>query len=706
MVKLFKILGGLLLAVVVLVLVAVIVIPLVVDPNDYKGEIVAQVEQHTGRELTISGDLNLSIFPWLGLEMGGMTLSNAQGFGDQSFAAVEQAAVRVKIMPLLSKRVEIDTIILDGLVVNLAKNREGVTNWDDLVKGGAPQPQEQAEQTKPRSSSDDGRGTPLAAFTIGGIDINNARISWDDKSSGQQYVISPLNLRTGAIESGKPVDLELTVGMTSSAPKAKADLSLKGRVNLDQVAGQLTVDGLALRLSAEGEDLPGGKIDASLDSNLMLTLDGQSADVNNLLLTLGDLKLSGSIQARQLASAPQVSGSLQLAEFNLRQWAASIGQELPPTADPKVLTRVGAKLVLKASEGVTRLENLQLTLDDSTLTGSASIKGPAIGFNLKLDAIDADRYLPPESEKPAAKKEGSGSKGDAKGAKEPELLPVEMLRKLDINGQIAVGKLIIKKLKAADILLKVKAKGGNITVDQQVGKFYDGAFKGKVKLDVRGKQPLIGITSDLSGLQAGPLLKDLTGKDQLSGKGLFKADIKTSGNTLTSFKRNLGGKLNFLFDDGAVKGVNVAQMLREAKARMKGESLPKTDQPAQTDFSVMSGSATIKKGLLTNKDLLAKSPYLRVNGNGTVNLVSERLDYLIKPVVVSTAKGKGGEGLDDLKGIPVPIKVSGSFSDPSYSLDMEALLKETGKAKIEEQKEELKGKAQDKLQDALRGLFK
>ncbi len=117
----------------------------------------------------------------------------------------------------------------------------------------------------------------------------------------------------------------------------------------------------------------------------------------------------------------------------------------------------------------------------------------------------------------------------------------------------------------------------------------------------------------------------------------------------------------------------------------------------------------INKGVLTNKDLLAKSPYLRVSGDGQVNLVNETLDYKVKAVVVSTEKGQGGEGLDDLKGVPLPVHLTGPYASPDYSFDFGSVLAGAQKAKVEEKveekKQELKKKLDSGLKSKLKGLF-
>ncbi|OQX47808.1 MAG: hypothetical protein B0D87_08605, partial [Candidatus Sedimenticola endophacoides] len=299
------------------------------------------------------------------------------------------------------------------------------------------------------------------------------------------------------------------------------------------------------------------------------------------------------------------------------------------------------------------------------------------------------------------REEGQAPAAEAGSGEEGPLLPVETLRALDINGSLKIGRLTIKKLLAEQIELSVAARGGKLSIGQKVGSFYQGVFDGKVDIDVTGKTPVMQIRESMSGLQAEPLVKDLTGEDRFAGKGRFSADLNTRGNSVKAIKQSLGGKLDFRFEDGAVKGFNLARIIRETKAKFQGQSLPPDDAPPQTDFSELSASAVIDQGVLNNQDLLAKSPFLRVTGKGTVDLAADRLDYTVTPVVVSTDAGQGGEGLEELKGVPVPVRLSGTFAKPDYAIDWGAVLTGTQKAKIEEKKQEVQQKLEKKLQDKL-----
>ncbi len=683
MVKLIKILVWLLLVVVVLIGTAVVVAPLVLDPNDFKGDIITQVKERTGRDLKIDGDLKLSVFPWLGIEIGEVELGNAPGFGDQPFAAAKSAAVRVKLMPLFDKELVVDTIGVDGLVLNLAKAKDGHTNWDDLV--AAEEPAAEKGAAEPGTE-----GGGLARLAIGGVDIQDGRISWDDRQAGEKYEISGLLLKSGAIEPGHPVALETGLTLKQAKPQLTAKLRMTGTVVLDEEAGRLTVDDLQAEVDATGEAIPRGNLRAALATALGLALDGSSLTLDRLNLTSGNLQLTGNLKGSDLGGTPAFSGALKLAPFNLRGWLQSQGMTVPETADAGVLTRFGAETTLASRAGATELEKLKITLDDTQVTGGARLRGEAIGFGLNVDAIDLDRYLPPKREERAGAGTGAGSGGDE------ELLPVETLRGLNLNGSLTIGRLVVNQLKAEDVRIDVKAAGGQLHLDQRVNRFYEGSYQGSTDVDVRGATPLVRSESALANVQASPLLLDLTGKDRLSGTGRFNAKLNARGNSANSWKRTLAGNLDFRFENGAVKGINLAQTIRETKALFEGKPAPKSNEPVQTDFSELSGTGVITNGILTNRDLSAKSPYLRVNGAGTVNLVSEATDYDLRTVIVGTAKGQGGKELADLEGVTIPVHVSGRYSDPKYSVNWAEVLTSSQKAKLQE-------KLQERLQDALGG---
>lgn len=232
-------------ALLIVLFIAAVVITLVyIDPNDYKESIASEVTEKTGRDIRIDGNINLSYYPWLGLEVEGISIGNVSGFGDKPFLQTKTVKVRVKLLPLLRKELEVDTFILHGTIINLAKNAKGVTNWDDLIK-----PQEKTE-----SSSN---ALPFAALILGGIDIQNANIYWDDKQQGVTYKITNANISTDELKFGEPIDITASLNIAASKPALTAAVKFKGTVAYEDSGDVLLLEAKVKgKLKASGADLP------------------------------------------------------------------------------------------------------------------------------------------------------------------------------------------------------------------------------------------------------------------------------------------------------------------------------------------------------------------------------------------------------------------------------------------------------------------
>ncbi len=684
--KLFKVLGIIIGVALLLVVAAVVVVPMVVDPNDFKQEIIQRVHEQTGRDLKIAGDLNISVFPWIGVQVDGVELSNAKGFGKGPFAAVKHASLRVKLMPLLEKKVEVDTIGLEGVALNLARKGNGSANWDDLAKGG-----KQKKGAKTQGSKD---GPALEGLAIGGIDIKDARITWDDAQAGQSYEISDFNLKSGAIVPGSPVGLSMEMSLRSREPALNARIGLGGTVELNQADRQINVRGLNLTLEAEGAALPNGKLQAELDSILLLALDGHAFALLDLKARSGALNITGDIKGTKLnTNTPQFSGKLAVAEFSPRDWMGSQGMEIPAMVDAKALSRLAANLTLSSSGMSTKIDKLAIQLDDTRVDGNAVIQGKAATFKLNLDAIDLDRYMAEDSAQGGAT--AGARSGDGTASTGGQMIPVDLLRTLDLSGTIDIGRMTLNKLPAEKVHVSLKSRNGVLESSQTIGAFSGGNYSGTLNIHAGGNTPQLRLTSKLSGVQLEPLLTQLAGEKRISGEGHFNGDLTASGNDINSIKRSLNGTMDFNLLKGAIKGINLAAELRRAKALLSGKPAPKEDGPVQTDFSQIKGSEKIKNGIMYNDDLQALSPFFRITGSGTANLVRETLDYTVNVFVVETSKGQGGHdlaGLEELerKKIGVPVHFTGTFASPKWQVKWDKVL-------LESQKEELRNKLEEKL---------
>jgi AsmA protein len=736
--KFLKILFSTLLVIILLIVIAIAVLPFIIDPNDFKPQIAAQVKKMTGRELTLGGDIDLSVFPWLGVELQKVSLSNPPNFGETPFAKADDMEVRVKLLPLLEKRVEMDTVVLSGLDLNLVRNASGKTNWEDLV---AEKPQETPPEAEPPKEGTEEQPSPLAGgVVIAGLKIEAARVNWRDEVKNVSYTIEHLNLATEPLVPGEPTKVNLACDFSSSQPNVSGHLDFGGKVTADMEANHYRLQDTDLKLTAAGPALPieqlalqlGANIDAFLAeqqftaSDLKLTSQVKASqipeplnatltttanmDLNKGTLTLQNLnlaalgiKLNGQINGTKILTEPNFNGQLASNEFSPRHTAKALAIELPPTADESVLNKAQLALKFSASPKDFDAKALVVKLDDSTLKGSAAarnFKQPAIRYDLALDTINVDRYLPPPSEKsaapstPLATPPASPGTGVAAGAGK---LPIEALRALNASGILKIGELTISGIHSEDIRITLDAKDGLVKLNPLSARLYQGTYAGNMRLDVRNQLPKLAIDEKLAGVKAGPLLKDLTGDDKILGTANINAKLTANGATPEAIERSLNGTAGFSFTDGAVKGINIARLIREATAAVEGKRLPPSTEPEQTDFAILKGTITATNGLLKNTDLKAQSPLLRVEGQGTASLVKEIIDYQLKVAIVKTLKGQGGKGLPDLKGITIPLKISGPLTQPKYGVDLEGIIKARAGKLINEKKQDLEKKLEKRL---------
>jgi len=749
MAKPLKIIGVIVAAIILLIAAVLVYIALFFDPNAYKPQISKAVHDATGRQLTIQGDIGLSLFPWIGMELGQVTLSNAAGFDDTPFASINGAEVKLRLLPLLKQEVEMKAVILRGLRLNLEVAKDGTSNWADLSQSGAgttgqtPPPAPKSAPAKPAPAPAKHGGMGLAALAIGGVEVTDAQVSYDDRSSDSRYSAQQLNLITGPVTLNQPIKVSLSSHFSSNQPEVSGTLKLKGRIVADMkqfenhrlenlqltldfdspafasrghvtLTSDLTadlgretykLDKLQLDADVQNAAIPNGRVAAKLSADVYADLKQPLATISNLKLNAYDLNLTGQFKAGQiLGTSPEISGDLALAPFNANTLLQNLGLAVPDTADPKVLKRASLELHFSGSPSNMNIEPLALQLDDSTLDGSIHVAMaadkalPALRYELHLDAIDADRYLPPPAKGEQAKVAPPTAGAAAAGA-----LPMELLRELDINGNLDLDQLKISGLHISQIKTHLSASNGLIRLKPEA-QLYQGSYSGSAQLDARGETPKYTLDDKLTNIQAGPLLKDLMDKDLISGTGNIRSKLTTAGQTPDEMTKALNGRIDLSFTDGQIKGFNLGQMVREAKAKLKKRPPPPKDEVKGTDFTELSATLKIRNGIVYNDDLSTKAPFVRIEGKGKADLVNQQLDYLVTAAIVKSATGAGGAGLEDLRGLPIPVRITSSFSAPKIDLQYDEILKAQAKEALDREKQKLREKAaaeKEKLQQQL-----
>lgn len=441
-------------ALVLLVLASIAVVTLVIDPNDYKAQIIDTVEAQTGRELSIPGDIRWSFFPWLGVELGETRLGNAPGFEPDTFAAVEQVEMRVRLWPLLFAELEVGQIILGGLDVTLQRNAAGVSNWDDLLH---PAPVEQA----PDAAPDTGGPSPLSALAVAGVEIRQARVVWDDQSTGQYVEVAPLNLTLGRIALATPIPVSADFRLQSRAPQvdARGRLSVQITAHLEQQ--QLLAEKLQFHTDMKSTLIPGNQAEIRLNGpRIHLDLARQTATAEAFSLETFDLQLQTDIEASQILQAPRYKVSVALEPFSPKMLLKKLQIELPPMADEQALQTAQLNATIDGDLQQIRIPELFVQFDESELSGELAISNfsrPAITYALTLNQIDVDRYLPPPADASEAAPSADTSASDSKtvpatpataAAATTELIPVEIIRPLDIGGTLRIDRLKAMNLRS------------------------------------------------------------------------------------------------------------------------------------------------------------------------------------------------------------------------------------------------------------------
>lgn len=606
----------------VCIVAAAFIIPQFVDVKKYKPTIEQKVSEATGRAFTMGDDMDVSIFPWVGVKLSDIHLGNPKGFGQDDMVAVKKFEVRLKVMPLLSKQIEVKTFVLDSPLIYLEKPKTGPANWEGLAKKG-----DKPEKKEQKSASSE--GLPISSLQVDTFSIINGRLIYKDQAAGIEKEVSDFNLELGDISLDKPVSILFSA----------------------QVDGKpVTLEGSAGPIGKE----PGkGTIVLDLALNALDALAVKVAGVLVDPLTTASFDMS-----------------IDVAAFSPRDLMAALGQPFPvKTADPSVLNAVSVKAQAKGTPKNISISNGQFVLDDSTLDFSASAKEfskPNLAFDLSLDQIDLDRYLPPASESKQKSTEQPADK-PVQSKKKTDYTP---LRKLVLDGKIKAGKIKAHGAQVEQVVVHVTARDGVLAVDPFGMKLYQGSVASTLGLDVRANEPKTSMMLKADNIQAGPLLKDALQKEVI--EGTLKADLNLSmkGEAPARIKQTLNGKGSLLFNDGAIIGVDIPGMVRNVKSKVTGAET--TGEKPKTDFAELNVPFTAKNGLVNTDGTKMVSPLIRVGVVGDINLVKEVLDMRVNPKVVATLKGQGDD--KDRSGLMVPLLITGSFASPKIRPDLKGML--------------------------------
>jgi AsmA protein len=533
-----------------------------------------------------------------------------------------------------------------------------------------------------------GDGSANGRFTTSEFDPSRALslLPEDTLARIDRDAIGPVRISGGVTytaSSGQIGLSELDVAALGTHLTGTVERSEAGQ----RYSGTLTVPALeATRLAAVlGDLMPASPAPSALGSLALSTrFDYAAADgtlaLEELAARAAGLEVQGGLRFASLADSPTWSGRIEVLPFDPETLLARLERPAPERADPETFQRARASAELDGSAARIVARNLRVMLDESTITGELTVglaEPATYGFDLAIDRLDADRYMPPATAPPP--------EGAAPVAADVAL-PTEPLKNLRLDGAVRVGDLRLAGLSLQNVAASLDVADGLGVVDTARAELYGGSYTGRVELDARGETPLLALNGTATTIQLEPLLADLRGEANMTGSGSFELSLAGTGAQLSTVLDDSAGRVSFSVRDGQLRGFNLGRAL--CSAYNTSQSLPRPAAAEETTrFTLVRGSAEVTDGIARTQDLEATMAFMAVQGRGQSDLVSRELNYDLVATLTGSIAITNCDSMDRLIGDSIPVRVTGTILAPSIQPDYRELVR---------------GRIRDELQDRLR----
>jgi len=588
-----------------------VAVPFLLPLDTYRGPIERAATSALGREVHVRGPMHLAIYPQLGISLGNVSVASTAGSHNPQMVEVDSVLVGAKLMPLLSRRLEITEVVLQKPVIRLEVAKDGSANWQLSSKTSA-QPNEASR-----------------AVTQIGI----ARLSVDDGE------VSYYDAATDKTETISDVSIDLGMPMVRTQQRVVVPLSFNG---------QLTYNAQTLKVNGRVENF-----DALMRGQ---TSTARMSVASNII----NADFSGTV-----GNDGKITGALKLGAHSIRSLAAWAGHPLPPGNGFGLMALEGQFI---AEDGVYSIKQTHLAFDSMNINANLSIDTKpevlALTGNLTMNALDLHPYLAPgQNDDTVDAKKARAQNPDAP-------LALGGLKAANADLTLIVGMLSIPSVKMDHALIHVALHNGVLKSDLSKLALYGGTGKVDLTVDASGETPSIRASLDVADVQAQPFLDELMDVKRISGKGAVRFDVSARGKTSKEMVKSLTGKGDIKFVNGAVSGVDLGAVARVMQSVLTAQVLTgAVGENAKTSFGQMGGTFTVQNGVLHTNDLKLVSDAVEISGNGDVDLSGQTLDFHLEPMA---KRGLPGLKLVD---IGVPFYVKGPWTKPSYGPDAKALVK-------------------------------
>jgi AsmA protein len=674
--------------IVLLIVIAVAGFVYTFDANKYKEEIADLAEAVTGRPISIAGDMDISLYPWIGIKINDVTIENTSGFSNKTFATVGQFDVKVKIMPLLQKRLDIDKLVLHRLVLDLEMNGAGENNWSDFAG----------------VSENDNAGSEfgLEGFTIGGIDLADASITWVDVNTGKHLKLSNLSLSTQAITKGQPLPVELKAFVESNQPEWQAAVNAKTRLEFKEDSAVFDARDLKLTVKALLPDTEMENVTLAMVADSKINLQTSSARLINARLGVFGLVMGGTFDVENIFSVPVIQGPVKVKTFEAGKLAQHLNFEIPQMANAQSLKNISLTALFKTDFDTVYMDDISAKVDQSKVSGFVHMTGlsePVIRYELKADRIALDDYRFVSNEP------------DRDGMP----LPLDFIRAADIEGVLDVEALTVGDTELQKVHIASNIENDILNANPVTMLVSEGELKAAMRLDAR-ETPAVSFVAEARQLQANssinPLLAYILGDQAPTMTGLVDADanLNATGQSVIELEKSAHGTIKVNMDKASVKGVDfdyasyavVADYAERNDFRVSRTFHEEYVPDKETEFDSLHATFRVVKGKLVNSDLLLESDTVNVTGTGSLDFINGKLDYrpVIDMKVASTVNVR-----DKLRDHPMEYQTQGAWGEVTTEFDAARYDLHMGRLMIQEAKanrnRRINSKSQSAWQNAL-----
>lgn len=683
--RLFKIIATIIVLIVLIIIIGIAGLILFINPNHFKPLIIKQVEQETGRHLSIPGKLGWSFFPTISITTGELSLSNPKGFDQHAFLQVDSAKAEVRLFPLIAGKVVPKTIDLKGLKLHLIRKHSGQTNWQFSSNNKAT-----STETKPTphhapvSTAHEATDLPNN-INLPNIDISDANISYTDQLTGKQITIQNLNLQAEQAKLGRPFPLEFSTHFASKNPNIKGNLNVNATITVGKQKQTLNLNNLTVNANIASTQTKGRMLPILLNGDVAINTDNHSITVKPMSGQIANLNFQGYMNIlKNTPNNTDFKGALNVTPYNLQAFLISIGQAPIATQDANALHSVGFNATFSGNNNALTIALIKGTLDQTMLSGSinlTNLKKRTGKFNLNLDHLNLDRY-----QLTSNTKNSSNPSTQRQSAPQTIVYPT-ILKTLQITGILHAKDLTVSKLHFDHVETQLVTNRGNINLNPIKAELYHGTLHGSLDLNLQPLKPAYQIAANVNKLNMTPLFDDLLNMDTVQGTLSFDTHLNTLGNTVLDLKQNLNGQANVTIKNAVLKKIDIDHYYKMGIALLNGEKPNLNGGNHETNIGTLTALFNIDKGIARNDNLKLESHEFEITGNGIINLVNNAIHYRVK--------------VDDRKHTPIPLQITGTLTSPNIGIDQSAI----GDVVRHKAEKHIRNELQKKLSEHLGKLF-